>query len=108
MKLVIAIIHDEDAHELILALSEAKFGVTKLATTGGFLRAGNTTVLIGVEAVQVDNVLSIIRDNCKVRKEITTSAAMMSEASGFMSMPMEVTVGGATVFIVDVAQYHKF
>lgn len=108
MKLVIAIIHDEDAHELILALSEAKFGVTKLATTGGFLRAGNTTVLIGVEAILVDNVLNIIRENCKVRKEVTTSAAMMSEASGFMSMPMEVTVGGATVFVVDVAQYHKF
>ena len=108
MKLIVAIIHDEDAHELILALSEAKFGVTKLASTGGFLRAGNTTVIIGVEVAQVDTVLGIIRDNCKVRKEITTSAAMMSEASGFMSMPMEVTVGGATLFVLDVSQYLKF
>jgi uncharacterized protein YaaQ len=108
MKLVVAIIHDEDAHDLILALSEAKFGVTKLASTGGFLRAGNTTILVGVEVGQVDLVLEKIKENCKVRKEITTSSAMMSEASGFMTMPIEVTVGGATVFILDVSQYFKF
>lgn len=108
MKLVVAIIHDEDAHDLILALSEAKFGVTKLASTGGFLRAGNTTILVGVEADQVDLVLEKIKENCKVRKEITTSSAMMSEASGFMTMPIEVTVGGATVFILDVSQHFKF
>lgn len=108
MKLVVAIIHDEDAHDLISALSEASIGVTKLASTGGFLRAGNTTVLAGVEAGQVDLVLEKIKENCKVRKEITTSAAMMSEASGFMTMPMEVTVGGATVFVLDVSQHFKF
>lgn len=108
MKLVVAIIHDEDAHDLMAALSEAKIGVTKLASTGGFLRAGNTTVIIGVEVALVDQVLEIIKDNCKVRKEITTTSAMMSEASGFMTMPMEVVVGGATVFILDVAQFVRF
>ena len=108
MKLVVAIIHDEDAHDLISALSEAKFGVTKLASTGGFLRAGNTTILVGVEVEQVDQVLEKIKENCKVRKQITTSSAMMSEASGFMTMPMEVTVGGATVFVLDVSSHYKF
>lgn len=108
MKLVVAIIHDEDAHDLMTALGEAKIGVTKLASTGGFLRAGNTTVIIGVEKGLVESVLEIIKENCKVRKEITTTTSMMTEASGFMAMPMEVTVGGATVFILDVSQFHKF
>ncbi len=108
MKLVVAIVHDEDAHDLVLALSESKFGVTKLASTGGFLRSGNTTLLIGVEAGLVEQVLEKIKENCKVRKEITASSAMMSEASGFMTMPMEVTVGGATVFVLDVASHFKF
>lgn len=108
MKLIVAIIHDEDAHDLISALSETKIGVTKLASTGGFLRAGNTTLLAGVEIDQVDVVLEKIKENCKVRKEITTSTAMMAETSGFMTMPIEVTVGGATVFILDVSQHFKF
>ncbi len=108
MKLVVAIIHDEDAHDLMTALNKAKIGVTKLASTGGFLRAGNTTVIIGVEAAQVDRVMDLIRDNCKVRKEITTTSSIMNEASGFMAMPMEVTVGGATVFVMDVSTFVKF
>lgn len=108
MKLVVAIIHDEDAHDLMMALGDAKIGVTKLASTGGFLRAGNTTVIIGVEVPLVDQVLELIKENCKVRKELTTTSTMMSEASGFMTMPMEVTVGGATVFIMDVSQFIRY
>ena len=51
MKMVIAIVQNEDAYFLIEALMENEFSVTKLATTGGFLKVGNTTLLIGVEAV---------------------------------------------------------
>lgn len=107
MKLIIAIVHDEDAHELAHALNMRQIGMTKLSSTGGFLRAGNTTLLIGVEEDRVDLVLEVIQKNCKRRKELTTTSSMLSEA-GFMAMPLEVTVGGATVFILDVDQHHKF
>lgn len=108
MKLIIAIVHDEDAHDLSEALGQVKIGVTKLASTGGFLRSGNTTMLIGIEADRIEEALEKIKENCKVRKEITTSSSIISEAGGFMTMPLEVTVGGATVFIMDVEQYLKF
>ena len=49
MKLVIAIVHNDDVHKLRNALIENDFRVTKLATSGGFLRADNATLLIGVE-----------------------------------------------------------
>lgn len=108
MKLIIAIIHDEDAHELITRLNEAGFGVTKLASTGGFLKAGNTTVLIGVDQTHVETVMTLIGESCKTRKEVTTTTSIISEAGGFMTMPIEVTVGGATVFVVDVERHFKF
>lgn len=57
MKLVLAIIHDEDAARLTTALNKEGFQVTKLASTGGFLRVGNTTMLIGVEEDRLDEAL---------------------------------------------------
>lgn len=108
MKLVIAIVHDEDTQDLISKLNETGIGVTKLASTGGFLKSGNTTVLIGVPKAQVELVLKIIGDMCKTRKEVTTTTSIISEAGGFMTMPIEVIVGGATIFVVDVEQNIKF
>ena len=55
MKLIIAIVQDEDASRLISNLMNEGYGVTKLATTGGFLRAGNTTLLIGVDDADTDS-----------------------------------------------------
>lgn len=107
MKMVMAVIHDEDAHDLMKALTESGFGVTKLASTGGFLKAGNTTVFVGVKKEQVDKVLEIIKEKCKCRKEITTTSSIMGDAGGFVTMPIEVTVGGATVFVLDVEDYLK-
>ena len=109
MKLVIAIVHDEDAKKLLEHLTENEFRVTKLATTGGFLKAGNTTVLVGVEDHQVESVKTIIDENCKSRKEMLTAPAPISGTTGvFIPNPVEVTVGGATVFVIDVEEYHKF
>ena len=108
MKLIVAIVHDEDSNKLIQSLGENNIGVTKLASTGGFLKAGNTTILVGVQKEKVDHVLKIIEENCTTRKEITTTANMISEAGGFMTMPLEITVGGATVFVLDVDKYVKY
>lgn len=108
MKLVIAIVHDDDAGELIAALTDEGFGVTKLATTGGFLKAGNTTLLIGVEKEKLDHVMDIIQDVCKTRKGIISPPSPVLGATGvYVPTPVEITIGGATVFVLDVDRFEK-
>ncbi len=107
MKLVIAIVHDEDSHDVIERLTEKDYGVTKLASTGGFLKSGNTTILVGTEKEKVDEVINIIKDECRTRKEITTAAPMVGDNNSFMAIPIEVIVGGATIFVVDVEKFEK-
>ena len=108
MKLIIAIVQDEDAAHLISELMEEGFGVTKLATSGGFLRAGNTTLLVGVEDDRYEAGMGIIEKVCKSRKQIATSPVTMGGATGmYAPYPIEVTVGGATVFDDSVDQFLK-
>ena len=108
MKLIIAIVQDEDASRLIGHLMNDGFSVTKLATTGGFLKSGNTTILAGVDDSRVQDCLGIIEKVCKSRKQIATSPVTMGGSSGmYASYPIEVTVGGATVFVLTVDQFLK-
>lgn len=109
MKLVIAIIQDEDANRLVSELMNDGYGVTKLATTGGFLRAGNTTLLVGVEDERLDGCLHLVEKVCKSRKQMAASPLATGGIAGmYAHMPIEVTVGGATVFVVNVEQFKKF
>ena len=110
MKLIIAIVQDEDASRLVNQLMKNGFGVTKLATTGGFLRAGNTTLLLGVDDDKLSSVMEIIEKICKSRKQLTatpSSVSAMGAMPGAASYPVEVTVGGATVFVLTVDQFVK-
>ena len=108
MKLISAIVQDEDAARLVSQLMNDGFGVTKLATTGGFLRAGNTTLLVGVDDEKFDKAMGIIERVCKSRKQIATQPTSMTGVSGVYSpYPIEVTVGGATVFVLTVDQFIK-
>ena len=108
MKLVISVISDNDVSSLLNELVQKGYRATKLASTGGFLREGNTTLLIGVEKERVDDVISIISVICQSRKQIVTPiASLPSLAEPFAAYPMEITVGGATVFVVDVEQNIK-
>lgn len=108
MKLIIAIVQDEDATRLISSLMDEGFSVTKLATTGGFLKAGNTTLLIGVEDDKKPACLSIIEKVCKSRKQIATSPVTLGGANGmYAPYPIEVTFGGATVFVLDIEEFLK-
>jgi len=108
MKLIIAIVQDEDASRLISSLMSDGYRVTKLATTGGFLRSGNTTLLVGVEDDKLQNAMSIIEKVCKSRKQIATSPSPISGTTGvYVPYPIEVTVGGATIFVLDVEQFAK-
>lgn len=108
MKLIIAIVQDEDSSRLVNHLMKEGIGVTKLATTGGFLRAGNTTLLIGVEDQKLQSALDIIEKVCKSRKQMAGTPTPMGGTGGvFTSFPTEVTVGGATVFVMTVDQFIK-
>ncbi|MBR5345052.1 MAG: cyclic-di-AMP receptor [Clostridia bacterium] len=109
MKLMIAIVQDEDAGRLLSRLMESGFGVTKLATTGGFLRAGNTTLLIGVEDERLEEGLSVIEKVCKSRTQMSAAHTPMSAINGtaYAAFPIEVTVGGATVFVLSVDRFVK-
>ena len=106
MKLIIAIINYDDAGSVVQNLSKQGFSSTRLSTTGGFLLAGNVTLLIGVEEGQVDQAVDIIRRHSHSRKQLVPAITEMSH--GFMPvMPVEVTVGGATLFVVDVERFER-
>lgn len=108
MKLIIAIVQDEDSSRLIGQLMNDGFGVTKLATTGGFLRAGNTTLLVGVEDDRFQEAMDLIEKVCKSRKQIATSPSPVAGTSGvYAPYPIEVVVGGATIFVLTVDQFVK-
>lgn len=108
MKLVMAIVQDEDAIKLVEELTENDFRVTKLATTGGFLKMGNTTLITGVPKENVEKVIEIIEKNCGSRQKITTTSNGAPWSNGgYIPYPIEVTVGGATIFVVDVEQFKK-
>lgn len=108
MRLIIAIVQDEDSGKLVDKLMKNQFGVTKLASTGGFLKSGNTTLIVGAEKEKVDAAIEIIRETCSPRKRITTTPAPTTWATGvYTPYSVEVEVGGATVFVVNVEQFNK-
>ena len=108
MKLIIAIVQDEDASRLISNLMSEGYSVTKLATTGGFLRAGNTTLLLGIDDEKIEKAMGIIEHVCKSRKQIATSPSPISGTTGvYVPYPVEVMVGGATIFVLNVEQFVK-
>ena len=103
MKLVFAIVHDEDGPKVMDELNRNGFSVTKLCSTGGFLKAGNTTLLVGVDEENLDAVIEVIRKKSKSRKQVINSNMTPNGMGGmFIPYPVEVVVGGATIFVLDV------
>lgn len=108
MKMVIAIVHSDDAGALVKALSQAGFGVTHVKSAGGFLRKTNATILAGVPDRDVDRVIDIVRQRCHARTEhVTPLPPVVEPGEVYMPYPMEVDVGGATIFVLDVARFEK-
>ncbi|MGI6359017.1 MAG: cyclic-di-AMP receptor [Bacillota bacterium] len=107
MKLIVAVVQDKDSVRLVERLVENNFRATKLASTGGFLKAGNTTLLIGVDEKAVPRVIDIIREVCHAREQLITPMAPVGSnaVETFVSYPIEVLVGGATVFVLDVEKF---
>lgn len=107
MKLVIAITQDEDTANLVTKLTEEGLRVTKLASTGGFLKSGNTTLLIGVDDEKVEKVVDVIEKVCKARDVTTAAPSVPMIEDSYISYPYNIKVGGATVFILDVDRYER-
>lgn len=107
MKMIIAIVQDQDLGSLQDDLTANNFRMTNLASTGGFLKSGNSTLLIGVEDEDVEKCLSIVEENCKSREITTSVMSMTMPGDAYIPFPMEVLVGGATVFVLDVVDFKR-
>jgi uncharacterized protein YaaQ len=108
MKLIIAIVQDEDTDALTEALIRAGHRFTKISTTGSFLRTGNTSLMIGVPDATVADVLTILRRTCRRRTQIAVPYSPALEP-GLLYMPenFEVEVGGAVVFVANVERFER-
>lgn len=106
MKMITAIVNKKDTSSVCRALTDAGFSFTQLATTGGFLRAGNTTLLIGVDDDKVTEAIDVMRDKCKERTELVPTITGYN-APSIAAYPAEVIVGGATIFVTDVSHFEK-
>src|SRR5438132_11369084 len=109
MKLVITVVHDRDKNKITEALLSNGFKFTKIGSTGGFLREGNVTLLIGVEEDEIDRVMQVIGESCKTREQFVNVLPPDAAPVGtFMPSPVKVLVGGAIVFVVDVERFERY
>ena len=106
MKQIFAILSNDDSSKVTKELTKNRFSVTKLATTGGFLMAGNTTFIIGTEDERVDEAIEIIGKHSKKRTQMVPSSASYGVGM-YTSFPVEVQVGGATIFVMNVERFEK-
>jgi uncharacterized protein YaaQ len=109
LKLAVIIASNTDADRLVTRLVGKGLAATKIASTGGFLRRGSTTLLSGVDDADVDLLLELTRQECRARKEFVPvqSLPILGETPGMVE-PVEVRVGGATVFLIDVERFERF
>ena len=107
MKMVMCVIDDIDAYALLDELAKEKFMATKLSTSGGFLRRGNTTLLIGVEEEKKDELLETIRRICKPRKQMVPVSPVFAMEESVVPTDIEIRIGGAVVFVLDVTEHFK-
>lgn len=106
MKLVLAIVSNDDSNAVIKALAKERFQTTMLATTGGFLSKGNSTLITGCEDTDVKKVIDIIGSQSQKRTELVPSTIPF-DTMEMITAPIEVTIGGATVFVLNVEEFHK-
>ncbi|MBR1664008.1 MAG: cyclic-di-AMP receptor [Ruminococcus sp.] len=106
MKLVYAIVNNDDTYAVSKGLQAAGIRATKLATTGGFLLKGNTTYMICCQDEQVDNVIGICKEYSKKRKQTVSMSSVMGREIGDTNT-VEVTIGGATIFVTDIERFEQ-
>src|SRR5689334_8325748 len=107
MKLVLAIIQDRDIDRALMALTKQGIRVTRVATSGGFLQQGNSTLLIGVEDEKHSAVIETLRTSCNRRQIFVPMAAGITDTAYGLHNEIEVEVGGVTIFTVDVEHFEQ-
>lgn len=108
MKLIFAIVNNDDSQSVQTAVTENGFQVTKLASSGGFLKAGNTTFMMAVDDSRVDDLIEVIRKHSRKRKQLMTPVtAYDAAASSYGAFPVEVSIGGATIIITNIDRFEK-
>jgi uncharacterized protein YaaQ len=107
MKLVMATVQDQDVDGVLDAFRAQRIGVTRVGTTGGFLQQGNSTLLIGVQESQLEVVFAELRRNCKRRTQFTPIAHGGTPGPEGLYNYLEVEVGGAVVFVLDVDRFEQ-
>jgi uncharacterized protein YaaQ len=105
MQLVFAIVQSEDSDGLCHTLNRHGYLLTRIRSSGAFLAQGNVTVILGVEDGAVANVLDIIRRTCHARRAFMNWGLEAATLALSAASPVEVELGGATVFAVPV---HRF
>jgi uncharacterized protein YaaQ len=104
MKLVYIIVRSNDSGQVTGSLNKQGFYVTKMASTGGFLREGNTTLIVGTDEDNVEEVINIVKKECGPKKQVFTN---MMGPGEYSAMNTVLTVGGATIFVMDIERYEK-
>jgi len=108
MKLIFAIVQNDDSKRLIKDLTNRHISVTRISSTGGFLHGGNSTLMIGVEKDKLQETLDVIREKSSTRKEYMVIPTSLPGYVDSSPSPVPVTLGGATVFVVDVDEHYRF
>ena len=110
MKLMYIIVRQDNEQEVVDALIKEKFSITKLATSGGFLKKGNTTLMSCIEDSEVEKAINLIKEECGKSKKITVEMPinLPSTAINYTTIPTTIEVGGATVIVTDVCRFEKF
>jgi len=106
-KLLVIIAATDDVDRLLDRMTAAGYPATKISSTGGFLRRGNATILSGVVAGAVDEVLAIVHAECKPREEYVPVQTLPFPGSLPPGQPLQVRVGGAIVFVMDIQRFEK-
>lgn len=107
-KMCILVVADSDSNQLMKQMVEGGYSATKIGSTGGFLRRGSVTILSGVRDDQLEPLLDVVREVCHARKEfVPVQTLPFLGDGGFTSEPVEVRVGGAIVFVLDIERFER-
>ena len=107
MKLILAIVHNDDNVLVSSSLTKAGFHVTKMASTGGFLMSGNTTFIIGVEDSEVDTAIDVISKYSKKHTQSVVNDIALATGNIGANIPVEVQVGGGTILVLNVERFER-
>lgn len=111
-KLILAILQEEDYDQTVEMLNEKNFFVTKLSSSGGFLKKKNITIMIGVEEERLPEVTAILEKYAGKRKittyAMTSTGAEVRGINTGVTIPVEKQVGGVTMFTLSMDSLKKF